>query len=63
MPKGSIEPLHKHTLLIYEGDYLRLQNLYPEVGAAAIIRELIRAHLSKIDKPTDISKIKVKEKL
>jgi len=63
MPKGSHIPLQKHTLLLFRGDYLALQDLYPEVGAAVIIRNLIRAHLKKIDEPMDLSNIKVEEEI
>lgn len=63
MPKNSPLPLHKHTLLLFEGDYQALQELYPEVGAAVIVRNLIRAHLKKIDKPIDLSDIRVKEEI
>ncbi len=40
--------LRKHTLLLYDGDYLRIQELFPEIGAAVIIRKLIRSYLEKI---------------
>jgi len=39
------EPMSKHTLHLYEGDYERLRELYPELGAAIIIRRLIRKHI------------------
>lgn len=43
------EDLQKHTLLLYSGDYARLQSIYQEIGAALIIRRLIRAHLEEVD--------------
>lgn len=50
--------LHKHTLHLYEGDYAKLQSLHPETGAAAIVREIIRAYLNRVDPPIDTSTIK-----
>lgn len=63
MPKRSPSLLHKHTLLLFEGDYQALQDLYPEVGAAVIVRNLIRAHLKKVNDPMDLSGIKVEEQV
>lgn len=42
------EPMTKHTLHLYEGDYERLRELYPELGAAIIIRRLIRKHIKEV---------------
>lgn len=40
----------KHTLNLFEGDYAKLQGLYgSRVGAAKIIRDLIHAHIRKIE--------------
>lgn len=43
--------LTKHTLHLYEGDYARLQDFHPEVGAASVIREIVRAYLDKLASP------------
>lgn len=49
MPRQAAgEPLQKHTLHLFEGDYAELQSIYPEVGAAIIIRTLIRRHLREV---------------
>jgi len=48
MRRREDHPIHKHTLNLYEGDYERLQSLY-RVGAAKIIRDIIRAHIRKIE--------------
>jgi len=42
------EPMTKHTLHLYEGDYERLRELYPELGAAIVIRRLIRKHIKEV---------------
>lgn len=40
----------KHTLNLYDGDYRRLQDLYgSRVGAAKIIRDIIRAHIRLVE--------------
>lgn len=52
------EPMQKHTLNIFAGDFDRLQRMYPDVGAAAIIRRLIRRHLEDTEPKADTSKIK-----
>lgn len=39
------EPMQKHTLHLYEGDYERIKALFPEVGAAIVIRRLVRKFL------------------
>jgi hypothetical protein len=52
------EDLQKHTLHLYTGDFQRLGEIYPDAGASAIIRRLVHAHISKIDKPVNVDKIK-----
>jgi hypothetical protein len=52
MPKGELQ---KHTLNLFPGDYAKLQELYPDLGAATIIRRIIRAFITQIEeKGTDI---------
>lgn len=48
MAKSS-ERMVKHTLNLFEGDYRRIQDLYPDVGAGSIIRRLVRNFLDKVD--------------
>ena len=48
MPK----PLHKHTLLLYEGDFESLRDLHPEVSPSEIIRTLIANHIARVQKET-----------
>lgn len=46
MPKThEEEPLHKHTLFLYKGDFDRMRNFYPDMAPARAIRLLVRAHL------------------
>jgi hypothetical protein len=44
------EPLKKHTLFLYEGDFDRMSLLYADDGGASVvIRRIIRAHLNRIE--------------
>lgn len=43
------EDLTKHTLNLYTGDYAKLQALYPDTGAGAIVRRLIRKFLERVE--------------
>lgn len=49
MPKriNETSELQKHTLNLYAGDYARIQELFPEVGAGIVIRRLVRNFLDK----------------
>ena len=47
MPKGETE-LQKHTLNLYPGDYAKLQELYPDIGAATIIRRSVHRYIEQI---------------
>ncbi len=43
MPKDEKgRDLQKHTLLLFEGDYARLNDLFPKPKAAKVIRHLVR---------------------
>ena len=41
------EDLQKHTLNLRSGDYERLQSLYPNLGAAVVIRQLVSNYLDR----------------
>lgn len=45
------EELTKHTLNLYKGDYDKLAELYPDVGAAPVIRRIIRKYLESLEQP------------
>lgn len=40
--------LQKHTLLLFQGDYSLIQDLHPDIGAAIIIRKLVRGYIAKL---------------
>lgn len=45
------EPLVRHNILLTEGTYAKLQDIYGEtVGAAGAIRLLIKRHLDEIER-------------
>lgn len=53
MPKNS--DLQKHTLNLYSGDYAKLQDLVPDIGAATIIRRIVHKFIQEIEiKGTDV---------
>lgn len=56
--RKSKDSLQKHTLQLFEGDYAKLQELHPEVGAASIIRTIIRQYILKLAPPVDTTKFK-----
>jgi hypothetical protein len=50
MRRREDRPLSKHTLNLYAGDYPKLQALYStRIGAAKIIRDIIHAHIRKVE--------------
>jgi len=50
MRRREDRAISKHTLNLYAGDYQKLQDLYPpRIGAAKIIRDIIHAHIRKVE--------------
>ncbi len=47
MPKD--ETLTKHTMNLFSGDYAKLQQYYPDIGAATIIRRVVRKFVDQIE--------------
>lgn len=43
----KIDGIQKHTLNLYEGDYARIQEMFPDIGAATIIRKLVRKFIDQ----------------
>ena len=48
MAKAETE-LQKHTLNLFPGDYAKLQELYPDIGAATIIRRIVHKFIEQIE--------------
>lgn len=42
-------PITKHTLNLYAGQLDRLQELHPRLGAAKVIRELVKDHIRAVE--------------
>jgi len=50
MRRREDRAITKHTLNLYAGDYAKLQALYStRVGGAKIIRDIVHAHIRKIE--------------
>lgn len=49
MRNDDEDGLSKHTLNLYPGDYEKLRELFPDVGAAAIIRRIVRRHIEHVE--------------
>lgn len=45
----ELEPLQKHTLSFYKGDFDKMGEFYPELGPSVAIRRIIRTHLKKLE--------------
>jgi len=43
------DQLTKHTLNLRKGDYERLRALFPDIGAAVIIRKIVSKFLDKTE--------------
>lgn len=48
-------PTTKHTLHLYQGDYADLMSMYPEIGAALVIRKLVRRHIEEMSPKTEFT--------
>lgn len=46
------EELSKHTLNLYPGDYERLRDMYPDVGAGPVIRRIVRRFIEQVEAGT-----------
>lgn len=49
MAKADEEGLQKHTLNLFPGDYEKLRVFYPDTGAGAVIRRLVREYIKQIE--------------
>lgn len=43
------DELQKHTLNLFRGDYERVQDLFPDIGAGPVIRRVLRSYLERIE--------------
>ncbi len=42
-------PLQKVTLVLYDGDFARLRDLHPRLGASKVVRMLVRKYIREIE--------------
>ncbi len=42
-------PLQKVTLVLYDGDFARLRDLHPRLGASKVVRTLVRKHIQEVE--------------
>jgi len=49
MPKKSDIPLEQKPIRLFAGDFARLNEMYPDLGATSVIRTLVRAHIKRVD--------------
>ena len=64
--KASIIPLEKHRVSLFEGDFERLQSLFPATGGSAALRTILRNFLKRVDATApsidiDISNVEITE--
>lgn len=45
----TIDPLTRHQILLYKGDFDRLNEIYRRRKATEVVRLLVRQHLDQID--------------
>ena len=45
----SLTPLKRHQILLYDGDYNRLGELYSEKSASEVVRTLVRKHIEAVE--------------
>lgn len=57
------DELTKHTLNLFEGDYEKIRSYYPDLGAAVIIRRVLRAFVEQIESKGTSLDAKVEIKL
>jgi len=46
--RKSPYPLEKQTLNLREGDWGKLQEMHPRLGAGKVVRELVIAHVDRV---------------
>lgn len=56
------EDLSKHTLNLFPGDYDKLRELFPDVGAGPIIRKIVRNFITKVEQERSVN-VKTEVKL
>lgn len=67
MRRQEREPLSKHCVNLFKGDFESLQELHGQIGAGKAIREIVRGHIArakeaaaqKVQTNIDIGKVEI----
>jgi hypothetical protein len=43
------EPLKRHQILLFDGDWERLKQIYTVKTVTSVVRELVRAHCDRVE--------------
>jgi hypothetical protein len=49
MKRKADYPITKHSLNLRDGDWGRLQEMHPRLGAGRVIREMVIAHVDRVE--------------
>lgn len=49
MARPKTDELTRHAMFLFTGDFEKLKHLFPDVGAAYIVRHLVRNTIKKIE--------------
>lgn len=49
MRRREDQPITKHSLNLFAGDFARLQHLHGRLGAGKVIRVLVRGHIQRAE--------------
>lgn len=49
MAQKAEDELTKHTLHLFTGDYDKIRELFPDIGAAVIIRRIVRQYVERVE--------------
>lgn len=49
-------PLTRHQILLYKGDFQRINDLYSSKSATEVIRQLVRQHIIAVEKKLEAQK-------
>lgn len=49
-------PLTRHQILLYKGDFQRLNDIYSSKSATEVIRELVRRHITDVERRLEAQK-------
>lgn len=53
----STETLQRHQILLFEGDFERLESIYLSRSPTSVIRELVRNHIEAVERKLNEKKL------